>query len=64
VERKKQLADMTCGEGNWKPSQPLAKILETQQSVSFGLRFFAELQENPIPIELILGADKRYGLTD
>ncbi len=54
------------GEGNWKPSQSVAAMLAAQQSVSFGLRFFSELQLNPvpIPIELILGADKKYRLMD
>jgi hypothetical protein len=53
-------------EGNWKPSQSVAAMLAAQQSVAFGLRFFTELQENPvpIPIELILGAGKKYRLLD
>lgn len=54
------------GEGNWKPSQSVAKMLGAEQSISFGLRFFAELQANPvpIPIELILAADKQYRVMD
>lgn len=50
-------------EGNWKPSQSVAAMLAAQQIVVFGLRFFTELQENPvpIPIELILGQGRSTG---
>jgi Plasmid encoded RepA protein len=54
------------GEGKWKPSQSISKMLDAEQSVSFGLRFFAELQKEPvpIPIEIILAAGKNYRLMD
>jgi hypothetical protein len=54
------------GEGNWKPSQSIAKMLEAKQSVSFGLRFYTHLHEFPvpIPIELIIAAGKQYRLMD
>lgn len=53
-------------EGNWKPSHTISEMLATDQSVSFGMRFFSELQKNPVPIplELILGAGKKYRLMD
>jgi hypothetical protein len=44
----------------------VAAMLSAQQSVAFGLRFFTQLQENPVPIliELILGVGKKYRLLD
>jgi hypothetical protein len=52
--------------GNWKTSQSVAAMLAAQHSVAFGLRFFTELQENPVTIliELILGGGKEYRLLD
>jgi hypothetical protein len=63
VERKTQLADKTCGEGNWKPGLSVAKMLEPQPECLFRAPALWRLQENPapIPIELILGADKSTG---
>lgn len=54
------------GEGNWQPSQSVAKMLQADQSISFGQRFFAELQSKPVPIplELIRAAGKQYRLMD
>jgi hypothetical protein len=52
--------------GNWKPKKSLAQMLAVDQSISFGLRFFTELQKRPVPIplELIQAADKKYRLMD
>jgi len=65
IDHAQMVADIN-EEGNWKPSQSVAAMLTAQQSVAFGLWFFTELQENPvpIPIELILGAGKKYRLLD
>jgi hypothetical protein len=53
-------------EGNWKPSQSIGKMLEAQQSVSVGLRFFAELQKNPVPVPIALvhAVGKQFRILD
>jgi hypothetical protein len=54
------------GEGNWKPSTTISKMLAANQKVTFGSVLFDELKKNPvpIPIELILAAGKRYRVMD
>jgi hypothetical protein len=65
IDHSRIAADID-GEGNWKPSTSVAKMLEVDQKIQFGLRFFAELQQNavPIPIELIKAADKQWRVMD
>jgi len=54
------------GEGNWKPRYSVSKMLDIDQTISFGYRFFSELKKTPVPIplELILAADKKYRVMD
>jgi hypothetical protein len=61
-----RIAAVADGEGNWKPSRSIAAMLAADQEISFGLRFFAELQKNPVPVpvELIMATKKSYRLMD
>jgi hypothetical protein len=54
------------GEGNWRPSMTISKMLEADQQVRFGSILFEQLKKNPvpIPIELILAAGKKYRVMD
>ncbi|RZU29640.1 replication protein RepA [Edaphobacter modestus] len=53
-------------EGKWKPSISIAEMLAAKQEVTFGLRFFMELQKQPvpIPIELLIATQKSHRLMD
>jgi hypothetical protein len=52
--------------GKWTTSVTIAEMLSAKQEVTFGLRFFMELQKQPvpIPIELLQATQKAHRLMD
>jgi len=64
--QKARIAADTDGEGNWKATESLAKMLDTDQAVGLSPEFFKELLAHPvpIPIEIIKAAGKEYRLMD
>lgn len=65
IDHARIAADIDA-EGNWKPTVSISQMLATEQTVSFGHRLFTELQKKavPIPLELILAAEKKYRVMD